>query len=263
MPEATISKLIRDACMKWSDRKPAMRHKKYGIWNPYTWKHLWERTKYFGLGMMSLGYKPGDCITIVGNNEPEWYYAEFASICCGGLSTGVRQEASAEEILHVIKQSGSNFVVAEDQEQVDKLLALKSQMPETIKIIYWDSKGMKPYADPVLMPFDNIVRLGEEYDKSFPNLFDQVIDQRNPDDPVLLIYPFGSSGFSDGILLSSLSSIAAGDDWDSSSPTRENDHFMSAFSLADGSEFLFLVPAWLKAGACLNFPEESATTSEN
>jgi long-chain acyl-CoA synthetase len=88
MPEETIPKLFKSACNKWDDKKAAMRQKKYGIWAPYTWKHFWEQTKYFGLGLKSLGYKTGDRIIIVGNNGPEWYYAEFASICCGDCLRG-------------------------------------------------------------------------------------------------------------------------------------------------------------------------------
>jgi len=259
MPEETIPRLFKAAYEKWGDKKPAMRHKKYGIWVPYTWHQFWEQTKFFGLGLMSLGFKAGDRIAIVGNNEPEWYYAEFASICCRGLPTGAYQDSSAEEILYVIKQSGSTFVVAEDQEQVDKMLAVKSRMPDIVKVIYWDDKGLRHYDDPILMRFDEVIKAGIQYEKDHPGLFEQMVDQSQPEDPVLLTYSSGTTGMPKGIVHSSRSSIACSDRWDFCSPTGVNDNYMSVFTLAYGGEFLYVVPTWLKKGACLNFPEEPAT----
>ena len=261
MAKETVAKLFKRAYETWGDTKAAMRHKKFGIWVPYTWRDFWDQTKYFGLGLMSLGYKPGDRITIVGNNEPEWYYSEFASICCRGLPTGAYQDSSAQEILYVIKQSGSIFVIVQDQEQVDKMLSVADQMPEVIKVIYWDDKGLRHYDHPLFMRFDEVSRRGMEYEKSHTGLFEQLIDQSQQEDPVLLTYSSGTTGVPKGIVHSSMSSIAASDRWDACSPTTQNDNYMSAFTLAYGGEFLYVVPAWLKAGACLNFPEEIATTA--
>jgi long-chain acyl-CoA synthetase len=275
MPGDTIAKLLQKTCLKYGDGKVALRYKNLGVWQPYTWKYFWEQNKYFALGLMSLGFKAGERITIVGDNEPEWYYAQFAAICCGGIPTGAYQDSGPEEIKYVIAQSGSTFVVVEDQEQVDKLIfsyrdrqgkeqePITAQLPAIEKIIYWDPKGLRSYRDPKLMRFDEVIELGRVYEKGHPGLLEQTIEQSDPEAPVMLTYSSGTTGLPKGIVHCSRSVLAASRCWDAPAPTGEKDEFVSFFPLAYGGEFLYAIPAFIRGGATINFPEEPETVAQN
>jgi len=273
MPGGTISKLFKQTCDKYGDKKVALRYKNFGVWQPYTWKDWWEQSKYFALGLMSLGFKSGDRVTIIGDNEPEWYFAEFAAICCGGIPTGAYQDSGPQEIKYVIDQSGSTFVVVEDQEQVDKLIfpyrdregkeqkPIIEEVPEITRVIYWDPKGLRFYDDPILMRFDKVVELGREYEREHPGLLEQIIENSDEEDPVMLTYSSGTTGLPKGIVHCSRSVLAASRCWDMPSPTGENDEFVSFFPLAYGAEFLYAIPAFIEGGATVNFPEEPETVA--
>ncbi|MBL7209236.1 MAG: AMP-binding protein [Dehalococcoidia bacterium] len=273
MPGDTIAKLFKQTCERYGEGKAALRYKNFGVWQPYTWKYFWEQSKYFGLGLISLGLKSGDRITIVGDNEPEWYFAQFAAICSGGIPTGAYQDSGPQEIKYVIEQSGSVFVVVEDQEQVDKLIfpyrdregkeqkPIVEEVPAIRKVVYWDSKGLRFYDDPMLMRFEEMVELGREYEKEHPDLLEQIIESSDEEDPVMLTYSSGTTGLPKGIVHCSRSVLAASQCWDGPAPATEDDEFVSFFPLAYGAEFLYAIPAFIKGGATVNFPEEPETVA--
>jgi long-chain acyl-CoA synthetase len=263
MAADTISKLFKQSCDKYGDKKVAIRHKKFGIWQTYTWGHFWDQSKYLGLGLLSLGWAKGDRVTIVGDNEPEWYYSIFAAIGCGGIPTGAYQDSMADEIKFVINQSGSTMVIVEDQEQLDKILDVKEDIPQVKKIVYWDPKGLRLYDDPLIISWEKVLVLGREYEKSHPGLFEERIAQSQPEDPVYLTYSSGTTGVPKGILHCSRSTMASSMAWDMPDPTDEKDDFFSAFPLAYGAEFIYMIPAYLRGGATVNFPEEPETLEQN
>lgn len=263
MPSDTISKLFKQTCEKYWDKKVALRYKNLGVWQPYTWKDWWEQSKYFALGLMSLGFRPGDRITIIGDNEPEWYFTQFAAICAGGIPTGAYQDCLPNEIKYVITQSGSSFLVVEDQEQVDKVLDIKDEIPNVKKTIYWDPKGLRFYDNPILMRFDEVVQLGKKYENQHAGQLEQIIEKSEPEDPVMLTYSSGTTGLPKGIVHCSRSVLAASRCWDLPASTGEKDEFVSFFSLAYGAEFLYAIPAFIQGGATVNFPEELETVQAN
>jgi long-chain acyl-CoA synthetase len=263
MAADTISKLFKQSCDKYGDKKVAIRHKKFGIWQTYTWGHFWDQSKYLGLGLTGLGWARGERVTIVGDNEPEWYYSIFAAICCGGIPTGAYQDSMADEIKFVINQSGSTMVIVEDQEQLDKILDIKEEIPQVKKIVFWDPKGLRLYDDPSIISWEKVLELGKEYEKSHPGMFEDSIAQSQPEDPVYLTYSSGTTGMPKGILHCSRSTMASSAAWDAPDPTDEKDDFFSAFPLAYGAEFIYMIPAYLRGGATVNFPEEPETLEQN
>ena len=105
----------------------SMKHR--GLWQRYSWAEYYENVKYFSLGLISLGFKPGDVVCIIGDNEPEWFWGEFAAQAAGGIATGIFVDAIPSEVKYVADHSGAKFAIVNDQEQTDKFLEIKDELP--------------------------------------------------------------------------------------------------------------------------------------
>ncbi len=121
----TLPKLLLRNYEKWGDGKIAMRRKDFGIWEVFTWKDVYEKAKYFALAMISNGFEPGDKISTLGDNDPELFWAELAAQAAGGAMTGIFSDCLPEEVRYQAWHSDSKFIVARDQEQVDKVIKIK------------------------------------------------------------------------------------------------------------------------------------------
>lgn len=190
--------LIRTAQLHWDDNKIALRHKRLGIWREYTWKEYFTNVKHFALGLSSLGLKQGDRVFLIGYPEPEGYWAAYGTLAAGGISIPMMPYARRGEIEYIVQQSDCSFVVAEDQEQVDKILEIKDKLPNVKKVIYWDEKGMWSYDDPSLMSFRQVLELGKACEQSRPTLFEEVLEAIKPDDIATLVYTSGTTGWPKG-----------------------------------------------------------------
>ena len=147
-----------------------MRYKHNGIWQPYTWKDYYLNVKYLALGLLSLGFEPGNKVAIIGDNAPQWYYAELAAQANHGVSVGLYSDLTPPEIKYIVENSEARFVVVEDQEQVDKVIQIKkSELPLLKKIIYWNYKPLLAhYDDPILMGYREVLQQGRKMTRSTP-----------------------------------------------------------------------------------------------
>jgi long-chain acyl-CoA synthetase len=178
----------------YGSRHRAMRHKHYGIWQPYTWEDYYLNVKYLALGLLSLGCKPEDKVLIIGDNAPQWYFAELAAQAIHGVSVGVYSDLTPLEIHYIAKNSEARFAIVEDQEQVDKLLAIKSELPFLKKIIYWNYKGLAHTDDPLLAGYRELRGFGEQYEKKSPGVFEQQVKSGIADDICAIVYTSGTTG---------------------------------------------------------------------
>jgi long-chain acyl-CoA synthetase len=190
----TWPKVLKYNYEKYGDTHRAMRHKHYGIWQPYTWKDYYLHVKSLALGLLSFGMEPGDKVLIVGDNAPEWYYAELASQADHGASVGAYSDLTPTEIHYIAENSAARFAVVQDQEQVDKLLQIKDSLPHLERVIYWNYKGLAHYEDPILIGFKEVLGLGEEYEKEHPGLFEQNVESGRSDDVCAIVYTSGTTG---------------------------------------------------------------------
>jgi len=168
----TIPKLIIRNRQQWGNRTAACM-KNFGVWQRYSWEDYYQNVKFFSLGLISLGLKPGDVVCIIGDNEPEWFWAEFATQAAGGITTGIFVDSIPSEVKYIAEHSGASFAIVNDQEQTDKFLEIKEELPLLKKVIYWDPKGLRNYYDPLLSSFNEVKELGREYEKTHPDLFEQ------------------------------------------------------------------------------------------
>src|SRR5512136_2441463 len=109
--------------------------KKFGIWQRYTWTDYYKNVKYFSLGLISIGLERGDVVCIIGDNEPEWFWGEFAVQAAGGIATGVFVDSVPSEVKYHAIHSGARFAIVNDQEQTDKFLEIKNELPVLKKVI--------------------------------------------------------------------------------------------------------------------------------
>ena len=140
----------------------AMRVKDRGIWQTYTWKDYCLNVKQLSLALVSLGLEVGDRVAIIGENSPEYYWAEVAAFSARAIGLGLYVDSRPEEIKYILQDSESRFVFADDQEQVDKMLEIKDDLPFLMNIIYWDERGLWSYDDPQLMSFEELKALGKK-----------------------------------------------------------------------------------------------------
>jgi long-chain acyl-CoA synthetase len=258
----TIPKLIRRNFDNWAD-DTAMCMKKFGIWEKYTWRRYYEIVRHFSLGLIRLGLQKGDIVCIIGDNEPEWFWGEFAVQAAGGIATGVFVDSIPSEVKYIAEHSGAKFAIVNDQEQTDKFLEIKSQLPVLQKIIYWDPKGLKNYDDPFLISFNEVLKLGREYEKSNPDLFEQNVSTGDGDDIAFIYYTSGTTGLPKGARLTHRALISTAEGFVARYPIRDNDNLISNFPAAWVGDSFFATIPHLLTGAVLNFPEEPETIAED
>jgi long-chain acyl-CoA synthetase len=258
----TIPQLIDANRKKWG-RKTAMAMKYRGIWRRYNWAEYYENVKYFSLGLISLGFKPGDVVCIIGDNEPEWFWSEFAAQAAGGIATGVFVDAIPSEVKYIAAHSGARFAVVNDQEQTDKFLEIKEELLELKKVIYWDPKGLKNYDDPLLISFAEVLKLGQEYEKNHPQLFEDNLHKGKGDDTAFIYYTSGTTGLPKGAVITHKALINTARGFVDRFPFTGEDDLVSNFPPAWVGDSFFATVPHLLTGARINFPEEPETIAED
>jgi long-chain acyl-CoA synthetase len=261
--EDTLPKLLKSNAEKYGNRKVAMRVKDRGIWQSFTWKDYYERVKFFCLGLISLGMNRGDKVAILGENKPEIFWAELAVQSAGATMVGIFTDCTPPEVQFYVKDSDSTFVIAHDQEQVDKILQIKENLPKVKKVIYWDPKGLWNYEEPILISFQEVIQLGQSYEKAHLGLFEEIVDNGRGEEIALICYTSGTTGLPKGAMISHKGLVAIAKAW------REVDHW------SDCDRYVsFIPPGWiaeqavgvagqLVSGMEVNFPEEPETVQEN
>jgi len=258
----TIPQIIRSNCTRWGSQT-AMSMKMFGVWHSYSWQDYYESVKYFSLGLISLGLERGDVVCIIGDNEPQWFWGEFAAQAVGAIATGIFVDSIPSEVKYVAEHSDAKFAIVNDQEQTDKFLEIKDELPLLKRVIYWDPKGLRNYDDPILISFDEVVELGKEYEKSHPGLFEQNVEAGKGDDIAFIYYTSGTTGLPKGAEITHRALITTAQGFVNRYPLDENDDLISNFPAAWVGDSFFATIPHLLTGAKLNFPEEPETIAED
>jgi len=256
----TWPKILKYNYETYGDHHKAMRYKHYGIWEPFTWKDYYLSVKYLALGLLSLGFEPGDKMVIIGENAPQWYCTELAAQANHGVSVGLYSELTSREIKYVVENSEAKFAVVQDQEQVDKFLQIKQELPLLKKIIYWNYKGLAHYDDPILMGYREVLGQGRKYEEEHPGLFEWNVDAGKADDVCALVYTSGTTGAAPKGAVHTYRTMRTGADYHLNlDPWYENDNVVPYLPPAWMTEQWFGIGCHLLSASILNFAEESET----
>lgn len=240
----------------------ALRQKRYGVWREVTWQEYARRVVDTARSLMKSGLKRGDRVAIIAANREEWLYVELGAQAVGAIAVGIYIESIESEIEHVLEQCKATVVFAEDQEQVDKLLALGDKIPFVRQIIYFEPKGLDEYNDP------RVIYLGAlwaELDSAAPSVADMehMISQASADDLALLAVTSGTTGGPKlaCIPYSAMNIMAAG--MNSVDTKRPSDNYLSALPMPWMGEQMTVVGCHLAAHFVVNFPENMETVEDD
>ncbi len=186
---------------KYGDRT-ALRYKFKGIWQEVSWRHYLRKTRLFCLGLTELGMVRGLHGSILGENCPEWLYADLAFQSLGGISVGIYPTNSAEQVKYILDHSQSTFVVVTDQEQADKVLAVKEELPLLKRMIVVSPKGMRHYEDELIISYSAVEQLGRAVEETRPTQFAELVEEVDPDDVAFIVYTSGTTGPPKGAMIS-------------------------------------------------------------
>jgi long-chain acyl-CoA synthetase len=258
----TIPKLLARNSKLYSDRV-ALREKDLGIWQRTTWDEYWDHVCYFALGIKKLGLEKGDKLSILGDNCREWLYADLATQSSSAVTVGIYPTDVASQVRYILENSESSFIVAKDQEQVDKILEVKDSLPRLKKIIVVDMKGLRRYRDTMVISFKDVESLGFEINTKEPHLFEQMVNETRPDDPAIIVYTSGTTGQPKGAMITHKNMIAMIRGLAEVLNFRYTDSFVSALPLCHIAERMFSLIFPMCAGCAVNFAESVATLQED
>lgn len=259
----TLPQYYLEKVNKFDSDKVAVRQKEFGIWREFSWQESYEQVKQFALGMMALGLERGQHVSSIGDNDRQYMWGFIGIQAIGGVTIGLYTDMRPNEIGYVVNHSDSIFVLAKDQEQCDKFLEIKDELPNVKKVIYWDSRGLWDYADDWLISYEEVQALGRELDKKEPSRFETEIALGNGEDLAMLCYTSGTTGLPKGVMLSHGNLMNSSDMYSQVDPRYDTDNHLSFLPLGWIAEPVIGFGAHAADGIVVNFPEEPETVRSN
>jgi len=260
----TLPQLLVSQAARFGASQAAIREKAYGIWKTHTWEDYLRHVKHAGLGLIALGFRRGETAGLITGNQPEWLFSELGTQAVGGITLNLFTSAVADELSTSLKRIRASFVFAQDQEQVDKMIAVRDRLDHVRHVIYIDPTGMGSYQDdPWLISFRDLLIKGETLDHDRPDLFEAELRRGRAEETALMIQTSGTTGLPKMARLAHRNLTAMGDSW------------VRAINIQPGENWISMSPpAWivdqmwglgvaLLGGMTMNFPEMPDTVQED
>ncbi|MEO0328392.1 MAG: AMP-dependent synthetase/ligase [Pseudomonadota bacterium] len=257
-----MAQLFRHQCKRYGERT-AHREKDRGVWKSRSWNDYFQKAKWLGLGMRKLGLKRGDVVSILSEDSKEWLYFDMAATCMGAIPSGVYTTDSPIQLAYLVDDSGSAILVLENDEQLDKYLEVRDQMPTLKKVIVVEQDGLRDFTDPDVIFVEELYEIGREEERQNPDLFDLEIDLAKPDDVRMLIYTSGTTGKPKGAMITHANIIFQINSVYELIKSYEGDEQLCFLPLCHVVERLFSVETQLAIGSTVNFAESPETVFDN
>jgi long-chain acyl-CoA synthetase len=258
----TIARSFLRAVETRGDR-PAIREKQFGIWQPTSWRQWLQKSREIAYGLHAGGFRPGDVASIIANAVPEWVLADMGILCAGGVSSGIYPTDSSQQVEYLINDSATRVIFAEDEEQLDKILACRARCPTLQRIVVFDMEGLSGFSDPMVLSLAELRALGSNHMVGREALWEQMVASRGADDLAILVYTSGTTGPPKGAMHSNRG------------VTHQMRHANDLFPSTDAEERLVFLPLChvaeriggyyisLALGSVMNFAESPETVPDN
>ena len=250
-------------CVRKYGHRVAMRKKEYGLWHDISWNEYYRLVQYIGSALVSMGLEKGNSVSIIGDNCPEWVIIDMSIQCAGGVSVGIYATSAWPQVEYVIQDSESKFLFVENEEQLDKWLHFRDNVPNLKKIVVWDLEGLRHFNDPIVMTYEELLEIGRNVFEKEPSLLEGIINEIKPEDLALLIYTSGTTGPPKGAMLTHRNITWMGEAVHTVIPLADRDELLSYLPLCHIFERLFSEIFHVTYGLIVNFIENIDTVTDN
>jgi long-chain acyl-CoA synthetase len=261
-PETTLTRLLAINARSHG-RQVAMREKALGIWQEFTWEQVLDEVLAVAAGLEDLGFAAGDSMLVLGDNRVRLYLGMLAAGALKGYAMPVYPDATPEEVLHFASEAMARFALAEDQEQVDKLLELRESAPTLRHILYDDPRGLNNYKADGLASWDQLREKGAARLRADPALRDDLINRAVPDGPAVFVHSSGTTGKPKGVVLQQRNVLAGVRNAFQGQVFGWEEHILAYLPMAWIGDFAVTMAAGIALRFTINIPERSETVLRN
>ncbi len=262
----TLPSTLTAQLWHWAETTPdavALRHKGKGLWREFTWRDFLINVATTARALHHRGIGPGDFVSILADNRPEWLYVDLATQTLGGRSAGIYQTNPAEEVRFIINHSGSKLLFCEDQEQVDKAVEIRNEVPLNA-VVAFDDRGLRNYDEQFILKWDHFLELGRDLEtESLLSWFRELSAAMDPEEPSMVIYTSGTTGEPKGALISNANVMQLAHMSTSEFQVTPEDSVLSYLPLCHIAEKIFTLFIPLTSGAVTHFGESIETVQSD
>jgi long-chain acyl-CoA synthetase len=240
-----------------------LREKELGVWRAWTWRQAGAAVREVAMGLASLGFEPGDCASILSNTVVNWVLADLGVLCAGGVSNGIYPTDAASQVQYLCEDSRTTVLFVENDEQLDKALEVRAQLPLLRKIVVFDMEGLSRFSDSMVLSFAQLREQGAAHDGANPGLYEQRCASRQAEDLAILVYTSGTTGRPKGAMHSHRGIVYTVRGYNTLIAQDQRDERMCFLPLCHIAERIGGEYFALYTGAVLNFVENPETVPEN
>ncbi len=254
----TPAKVFLARCRAWGEHS-ALRHKRRGIWQSISWSGYLDHARAIGLALVDQGLVRGDVICVLAENRPEWLYADMGAQCMGLIGNGIYPTSSNDQVAYILQHSSARVLLVENQEQLEKVLAVRDACPDLKRIVVMDREGLRALDDAQVMFFDELLARGLELAVQHGAEFDAAVAQGRSDDTAFLVYTSGTTGAPKGAMMANRNVMFQLGQATAYLDAQPGDRSLSFLPLCHIAERMSSVFNPLAVGLIVHFPENSGT----